>query len=283
MKPKISFPVPIPALRLSVMGGSFTALECARVGSIGIEVYEDRVAACRAVAKDLAERIRARAAEGRSLVVGLATGSTPIPLYEELVRLHRDEGLSLANVVTFNLDEYLGLPADNPESYHAFMAKHLFDHVDVPASQVHIPEGMVSAAEAADHCREYDEAIAATGGIDVQILGIGHNGHIGFNEPGSPRDSRTRLVQLDGVTREAAADTFGGLDAVPTEALTMGVATIMEAREIILFAWGEGKAEAVARAVSETVSPDMPATFLQEHGSVTFVLDQDSASQLNLS
>ena len=255
----------------------------AQMGATRVECHPDKGAACSMVAAELAERIRGRAADGRRLVLGLATGSTPIALYEELVRLHREEGLSLANVITFNLDEYCGLPPENPESYHYFMAKNLFDHVDIPADQVHIPGGMTPDGEVEGHCRAYEEAIVAAGGIDVQILGIGHNGHIGFNEPGSERDTRTRLVQLDGVTRGAAAATFGGIDMVPTEAITMGVATIMEAREILLFAWGEGKAEAVKRALHETVSPDMPATFLQEHGNVTFILDGGSASQLELS
>ena len=250
------------------------------ISSVRVETHADRGGACREVAAGLAKRIRERAAEGRQLVLGLATGSTPIPLYEELVRLHREEGLSFAKVVTFNLDEYCGLPPDNPESYHFFMAKNLFDHVDVPADQVHIPDGMIT--DVAGHCRAYEEAIVDAGGIDVQILGIGHNGHIGFNEPGSARDTRTRLVQLDGVTRGAAADTFGGLDKVPTEAISMGVATIMEAREIVLFAWGEGKAEAVTRALRGPVSADMPATYLQEHKAVTFILDEGAATQLDL-
>jgi len=197
----------------------------------------------------MAALIRARSQVGLGTVLGLATGSTPVGLYRELIRLHREDGLSFAGVMTFNLDEYHGLERSHPETYWRFMHEQLFDHIDIPAAQIHLPDGMVPRSEVFAHCRAYEEAIAAAGGIDLQVLGIGRTGHIGFNEPGSGADSRTRLVTLDTVTRRDAARDFRGEDNVPRHAITMGVGTILEARKVVLLAWGEAKAEVVARAV----------------------------------
>ncbi len=245
-----------------------------------LAVFANSLGASRAVAFEAAELIRARQRDGRGAVLGLATGSTPVNFYAELVRLHREEGLSFANVVTFNLDEYRGLPADHPQSYHRFMRVHLFDHVDIPAGQIHLPDGSVSNAAADARCRDYEEKIRAAGGIDLQILGIGRTGHIGFNEPGSARRSRTRVVTLDPLTRRDAAGDFGGVEHTPRDAITMGVRTILEARRIVLMAWGQHKAGIVRAAIEGEVTPQVTASFLQEHDQAQFVLDQAAASAL---
>ena len=234
----------------------------------------------RIIAHRIAELIRARNAEGRNAVLGLATGSTPIGIYRELIRLHREGGLSFAKVVTFNLDEYLGLPGDHPESYRAFMQRELFAHVDIPAENIHIPDGMISAADLEAHCAAYEEAIRTAGGIDFQLLGIGRTGHIGFNEPGSPRDSRTRRVDLDPITRQDAAASFGGLEKVPEHAISMGCGTILDARRIALLAWGPAKAEIVREALVGPVTDQISASFLRKHPDATFYLDREAAAAL---
>jgi glucosamine-6-phosphate deaminase len=225
--------------------------------------------------------IRERAAEGRPAVLGLATGGTPLPLYRELIRLHRDEGLSFRHVITFNLDEYLGLGCDHPESYWAFMHRNLFDQVDILPENIHLPSGTVAPDEVEAHCAAYDAAIAAAGGIDFQILGIGRTGHIGFNEPGTPIDARTLRIHLDEITRRDAAPAFGGLDQVPVEAITMGCGTILEARRIALMAWGPNKAEIVRQAVEGPVTDQVSASFLQTHPNASFHLDAEAASKLS--
>ena len=211
-------------------------------------------------------------------MLGLATGSTPLPLYAELIRLHREEGLSFRSVLTFNLDEYEGLGAGHPQSYRFFMEKQLFGHLDLPAANIRIPDGL--AKDPARECAEYEAAIRAAGGIDLQILGIGRTGHIGFNEPPSAADSRTRWVHLDDVTRKDNSVFFGDLAQVPHGALTMGVATILEARQVALLAFGEAKAAIVARAIKETPSAACPATWLQHHPACTFHLDAAAAKGL---
>jgi glucosamine-6-phosphate deaminase len=238
-----------------------------------------REASC-IVAGEMAELVRARQREGRPVVLGLATGSTPVSVYAELVRLHREEGLSFANVITFNLDEYCGIRPDHPENFHHFMRVHLFDHVDVPAAAIHLPDGNVPKAAVDAHCREYEEMIRAAGGIDFQILGIGRTGHIGFNEPGSARRSRTRLVTLDPVTRRDAAGFFGGEEHTPRYAITMGISTILEARRIVLMGWGQHKAGILREAIEGEVTSQVTASFLQECEQVHFVLDQVAADAL---
>ena len=245
-----------------------------------LAVFASSLEASRAVAREVAALIRTRQREGRPAVLGLATGSTPVSFYAELVRLHREERLSFANVITFNLDEYRGLAPDHPQSYHHFMRVHLFDHVDVPAANIHRLDGTVAGAAVDAHCREYEEKIRAAGGIDFQILGIGRTGHIGFNEPGSARRSRTRLVTLDPLTRRDAAGDFGGEEHTPRYAITMGVRTILEARRIVLMAWGQHKAGIVRAAIEGEITPQVPASFLQEHDQVHFVLDQAAAGAL---
>ena len=245
-----------------------------------VAVFSDSLEASRGVAGEVAGLIRARQHEGRMAVLGLATGSTPVSLYAELVRLHREERLSFANVITFNLDEYRGLSADHPQSFHHFMRVHLFDHVDLPATGIHLPDGTVPNAAVDAHCRDYEEKIHAAGGIDFQILGIGRTGHIGFNEPGSARRSRTRMVTLDPLTRRDAAGDFGGEERTPRYAITMGVRTILEARRILLMAWGQHKAGVVRAALEGELTPQVTASFLQEHDQARFVLDQAAAGAL---
>ena len=254
-----------------------------RLEHVPLAVFAHRQAASCAVAAEVAGLIRARQRQGRTVVLGLATGSTPVRFYAELVRLHREERLSFANVITFNLDEYRGLSADHPRSYGRFMRRHLFDHVDLPEAQIHLLDGAVPDAAVDAHCREYEEKIRAAGGIDFQILGIGRNGHIGFNEPGSARASRTRLVALDPLTRQDAAGDFGGEEHTPRCAITMGIGTILEARRIVLMAWGRRKAGPVRAAVEGEVTIQAPASFLQDHDQVQFVLDHDAASALTRS
>jgi glucosamine-6-phosphate deaminase len=234
----------------------------------------------RLIGRRIAEVVRSRAAEGRSAVLGLATGSTPIGAYRELIRLHRDEGLSFRHVVTFNLDEYYPMAPDSVHSYHRFMWENLFSQLDIPRQQIHIPRGDLPREQVEAEVRSYEEAIRAAGGIDLQLLGIGRTGHIGFNEPGSGAESRTRLVTLDLVTRKDAAADFFGEDNVAREALTMGVATILEAREILILATGEHKAGIVRRAVEGEVDHEVAATFLQQHPNTTFYLDRAAAAAL---
>jgi glucosamine-6-phosphate deaminase len=243
-------------------------------------IVDDHDELGRLIAHRIADLVRSRRAEGRRAVLGLATGSTPIGVYRELIRLHREEGLSFRNVVSFNLDEYYPMPPASLHSYHRFMWENLFSQLDIPADQVHIPRGDIPREQVEAEVRGYEEAIRAAGGIDLQLLGIGRTGHIGFNEPGSGAESRTRLVTLDLVTRKDAAADFFGEENVPREALTMGVATILEARDIVILATGEHKAAIVRRAVEGEVDHEVAATFLQEHPSTTFYLDRAAAAAL---
>ncbi|MEM6798062.1 MAG: glucosamine-6-phosphate deaminase [Planctomycetota bacterium] len=241
-----------------------------------------RVASC-TVAEQIAALVRGRAAEGRMCVLGLATGSTPTGVYDELIRLHREEGLSFQNVVTFNLDEYFPMRPEELQSYVRFMCEHLFDHVDIRSENFHVPDGAIAEADVAAYCARYEAMIAEAGGIDLQLLGIGRTGHIGFNEPGSGKGSRTRLITLDRVTRRDAASDFFGEENVPARAITMGVGTILAARQVILMAWGEGKASVVAQAVEGPISTSVAASFLQEHPNAQFVIDDAAAEQLTRS
>ncbi|MBL9152323.1 MAG: glucosamine-6-phosphate deaminase [Verrucomicrobiales bacterium] len=243
-------------------------------------IYPDSAEASRGLAAEVSVLIRRRQAEGRGVVLGLATGSTPVPFYRELIRLHREEGLSFANVTTFNLDEYYGLDRHHRESYSQFMRDQLFDHIDIPAENINIPDGTVPLDRVYESCMAYESKIEASGGLDLQILGIGRTGHIGFNEPGSASDSLTRMITLDRVTRQDAAADFLGVHHVPRFAITMGVGTILKARRIVLMAWGENKAGIVREAVEGAVTDQISASFLQEHPNATFLIDQAAASRL---
>jgi glucosamine-6-phosphate deaminase len=213
-------------------------------------------------------------------VLGLATGSTPIGVYRELIRMHREEGLSFADVVTFNLDEYYPMAKDSVHSYHRYMWENLFAHVDIDPDNVHIPPGDLPREQLDEACLRYELEIERAGGVDFQLLGIGKTGHIGFNEPGSGVESRTRVVHLDNVTRLDAAADFFGEHNVPREAVTMGVATILAAREIVIIATGEHKAPIVKRAVEGGVDLEVAATFLQRHPNTTFYVDAAAAADL---
>jgi glucosamine-6-phosphate deaminase len=243
-------------------------------------VVPDHDDIARLVAARIATLVRTRATEGRGCVLGLATGSTPIGVYRELIRMHREEGLSFAHVTTFNLDEYYPMAPDNVHSYHRYMWENFFAHIDIPREQVHIPRGDVPRDAVEQHVSDFEAAIVRAGGIDFQLLGIGKTGHIGFNEPGSGSDSRTRLVALDMVTRRDAAADFFGEENVPREAITMGVATILAAREVAILATGEHKAAIVRRAVEGEVDVAVAATFLQRHGGTTFIVDAAAAADL---
>jgi len=243
-----------------------------------VVVHADKAAAAQAVAVVIRDLVVAKAKVGQTAVLGLATGSTPLPLYAELIRLHREEGLSFRNVVTFNLDEYEGLSGDHDQSYRYFMEQNLFRSLDIRPENTHVPAG--TATDHVRTCADYEASIQAAGGIDLQVLGIGRTGHIGFNEPPSARDSRTRRVHLDEVTRRDNSVFFGDLARVPHGALTMGVGTIMEARQIELLAFGSSKAEIVRRAYCEKPNADCPATWLQLHPACTFHLDPLSDSEL---
>jgi glucosamine-6-phosphate deaminase len=248
-----------------------------RIPAVVEEAYEE---IARRVARRMADIIRSRRAAGAKAVLGLATGSTPIGIYRELIRLHREEGLDFSNVVTFNLDEYYPMAPQSLHSYHRFMWENLFDHVNIEPKNVHIPRGDIARDRIETLCAEYEKAIAEAGGIDFQILGIGQTGHIGFNEPGSSAASRTRLVVLDTITRRVAASDFFGTENVPIEAVTMGVGTILEAREIALLATGEHKAGIVRRAVEGDIDRSVAATFLQRHPNTTVYLDGAAAAEL---
>src|SRR5829696_8173270 len=226
--------------------------------------------------------VRENNSAGRPTVLGLATGSTPVGLYRELIRLHREEGLDLSGVITFNLDEYFPIRPDDPHSYHRWMHETFFDHVNIKKHNIHIPDGLVKKEDVEDYCQRYELAIRKAGGIDVQILGIGRTGHIGFNEPGSTRNSRTRQVTLDPVTRRDAAGDFFGEENVPQQALTMGVGTIMEARKVVLMAFGEHKAPIVVKAVEHPQTEAISASFLQTHPDATFLLDEAAAGELTV-
>ena len=254
-----------------------TGLGRERIRTVIVEDH-DRIGCL--LARRIAQVIQERRAAGKRPVLGLATGSTPIGVYRELIRMHRDEGLSFADVVTFNLDEYYPMDPGSIHSYHRFMWENLFSQLDIPPANVHIPRGDVRRDEVEAECRRYEDAIAAAGGIDLQLLGIGRTGHIGFNEPGSGAESRTRVVTLDLVTRKDTAADFFGEENVPREAITMGVATIFDAREILILATGEHKADIVRRAVEGEVDHEVAATFLQQHPNTTFYLDGPASAAL---
>ena len=234
----------------------------------------------RRIARRIADVIADKRKFGSHAVLGLATGSTPIGIYRELARLHREEGLDFSDVVTFNLDEYYPMRPDSIHSYNRYMWENLFDEINVKPENVHVPRGDVPREEVSTDAEAYERAIREAGGIDIQILGIGKTGHIGFNEPGSGIESRTRLIALDTVTRRDAASDFFGEDNVPTEAITMGVASIMEAREIALLATGEHKSEIIKRAVEGEPDPDVAATYLQMHPNAVFYVDPAAAAYL---
>lgn len=244
------------------------------------QIFATAQAASKAVANEMAEIIRAKQQAGELAILGLATGSTPKRVYAELIRMYREEGLSFHNVVTFNLDEYYPMQPGELQSYHHFMEENFFRHIDIPATQCFLPDGNTPQELVKMTCDQYDEKIKEFGGLDFQLLGIGRNGHIGFNEPGSNGNSCTRLITLDLMTRSDAARDFGSLVQVPRKAITMGVGTILKARRIVLLAWGEHKAGIVQQAIEGPVTEFIPASYLQSHNNVSFVLDETAAAAL---
>jgi glucosamine-6-phosphate deaminase len=228
----------------------------------------------RTAAQIFAERIRKKP----NLVLGLATGGTPVKMYKELIRMHKEEGLNFSKVITYNLDEYLGLSGDHDQSYRYFMNDNLFNHININKANTHVLNG--KAKDAAAECKAYEEAIKKAGGIDIQLLGIGGNGHIAFNEPGSAKDSRTRIVDLTQKTIEDNARFFASANDVPKQALSMGNGTILEAREIVLIADKASKADAISKSIEGSVTEKVPASLLQPHKNTTFVVDKDAASKL---
>lgn len=232
------------------------------------------------VAQEIINLVQQRSKLGKNVVLGLATGSTPIKVYEYLVKAHKEKGVSFSNVITFNLDEYYPMDVASIHSYVRFMKAHLFEHIDIPDHQINIPDGQIPKDKVREYCQNYEQKIEKVGGIDIQVLGIGRTGHIGFNEPGSSLKSKTRLVRLDRVTMLDAASDFFGKENVPSKAITMGVGTILNAKRIILMAWGEGKSKILKQAVEGPVQESVPATFLQHHANCDFIIDQAAATSL---
>jgi glucosamine-6-phosphate deaminase len=247
---------------------------------IPVKIFSSLEEGSRFIGREIAQLIREKDSKGQMTVLGLATGSSPKSLYAELVRLHLDEGLSFKNVITFNLDEYYPIDNDALQSYNRFMKEQLFGKVDIDPANCHIPNGQWKKEEIKQHCIEYEQRIEKAGGIDLQILGIGNNGHIGFNEPGSSIYSRTRLMPLANSTRLSNAQDFQNISQVPRLAITMGISTILKARRIILMAWGQLKASVVQKAVEGNLTEQIPASLLQQHNDCTFVADDVAASEL---
>jgi glucosamine-6-phosphate deaminase len=248
---------------------------------IATKVFDERDSASKFVAREIASLIKEKNKLDKYTVLGLATGSSPLSLYKELVRIHKEEGLSFKNVITFNLDEYYPMDPAEIQSYHRFMHENLFSHIDIAPEHINIPDGTVAVEEIESYCRAYDNKIKSFGGIDIQILGIGRSGHIGFNEPGSQLSDATRLVTLNDITVGDAAKDFNGKENVPRSGITMGVKSIMKANKIFLMAWGDKKADIIKEAAEGPVTSDVPASFLQNHSDALFVLDKTAASRLS--
>jgi glucosamine-6-phosphate deaminase len=211
-------------------------------------------------------------------VLGMATGSTPLLMYKELIRVHREVGLDFSEIVTFNLDEYLGLPKEDEQSYNYYMFQHFFNHINIKQENIYIPDGMMKDVE--QECKQYDRDIQEKGGIDLQVLGIGNNGHIGFNEPDIKFEATTHKVKLDDETINANARFFATIEEVPRFAISMGIKTIMHAKKIVLLASGENKAEVIYRALFEGITPEIPASILQLHQDVTVIVEENAAQLL---
>jgi glucosamine-6-phosphate deaminase len=255
-------------------------LEQTRFEKIHSVIFSDSKNASKIVANEIATLIKKKQKNNQNCVLGLATGSSPISVYNELVRMHKEDGLSFFNVISFNLDEYFPMKKDDIQSYHHFMNEHLFSHVDIKPENIFIPDGDISENEINDYCQSYDEKISKLGGIDFQLLGIGRTGHIGFNEPGSNYDSLTRRIHLNYITRNDARKSFYGIENVPTTAITMGIKTIRKSKRIVLLAWGQNKSSVIKKAIENEIDSNIPASFLQKHSNVTFVLDNSSSSNL---
>jgi len=247
---------------------------------IALNIYPSLKEGSVSVAKEIAKLIRAKQSKKEKCVLGLATGSTPKTLYAELVRMHREDGLSFKNVIAFNLDEYYPIDKDALQSYARFMKVNLFDHIDIDPANCHIPNGELPKEEVKKHCAEYELKIEEIGGVDLQILGIGNNGHIGFNEPGSSIHSKTRLIALENSTRLANSYEFQHISQVPRLAITMGISTILKAKRIVLMAWGPSKAPVIQKSIEGHLTEQIPASLLQQHPDALFVVDEQAAAEL---
>ena len=255
-------------------------LEATRFEKIHSVIFKESKEASKIVAKEIADLIKQKQKQNKNCVLGLATGSSPISVYNELVRMHIEDGLSFSNVISYNLDEYFPMSKVDLQSYVHFMNIHLFDHIDIKKENIHVPNGSISNDKINKYCASYEKSISDSGGIDFQLLGIGRTGHIGFNEPGSNYDSVTRLVHLDYLTRNDARKAFVGIENVPTTAITMGIRTIRKSKRIVLIAWGNNKSFVVRNAIEGEIDSTIPASFLQKHKNVTFVLDQSASEEL---
>ncbi|MAM16495.1 MAG: glucosamine-6-phosphate deaminase, partial [Flavobacteriaceae bacterium] len=242
--------------------------------------FESPEAGSIAVADEICELIRSKQKKNEMCVLGLATGSSPISVYKKLIESHKKKKLSFRNVITFNLDEYFGLEKIDINSYNQFMRDNLFNHIDILPKNIHIPKGKLQSSQVIKYCKDYEQKILKAGGIDLQILGIGRTGHIGFNEPGSNINSQTRLVTLDHLTRFDATPAFNGLDNVPRKAITVGIKTILSAKRIILLAWGTNKSDIIQKAIEGEINSNIPTTYLQNHNNTTVVVDHEAASKL---
>ena len=265
---------------MNISHKSTGALEKTRFEKIHSVIFKDSKEASKIVAKEIADLIIKKQKQNKNCVLGLATGSSPISVYQELVRMHKEEGLSFKNVITFNLDEYYSMDKNDINSYHHFMGIHLFNHIDIDKKNIHIPDGIIKKDKINQYCANYEKQIVDFGGIDFQLLGIGRTGHIGFNEPGSNYSSLTRLVHLDYMTRNDARKSFYGIENVPTTAITMGIRTIRKSKRIVLMAWGNNKSLVVQKAIEGEIDSNIPSSFLQKHNNVTFVLDESASEHL---
>jgi glucosamine-6-phosphate deaminase len=257
--------------------GKFEESRCEKIHNV---IFNSSSEASTLVAQEIAALIREKEALNVPCVLGLATGSSPIKVYEELVRMYKEEGLSFANVITFNLDEYYPMDKSNIQSYYYFMHEHLFDHVDILPENVNVPNGTINSKDIYQYCIDYEMKIKEAGGLDFQLLGIGRTGHVGFNEPGSHLNSATRIITLDHITRVDAAPSFFGIDNVPRKAITMGIGTVLSAKRIVLLAWGANKGSIIKETIEGDVSAYVPATYLQSHNNTTFVLDEEASAAL---
>lgn len=242
--------------------------------------FENSNEASLLIAREICDLIKSKQEKKKNCVIGFATGSSPTKVYQEIIRIHNEESLSFYNVIAFNLDEYFPIEKDDNNSYHHFMNENLFDHIDIPKENINIPSGEISEKEIKKFCSSYEKKIDKNGGIDIQLLGIGRTGHIGFNEPGSHFNSTTRLITLDHTTRFDASKSFNGIENVPSKALTMGIRTIFNAKRIIIMAWGIQKSHIVKKSVENNIKSLIPTTYLQNHKNTTLVLDKECSSEL---
>ena len=254
--------------------------EDSRYEKLHTVIFDNSTIASINIAREVCDLIKSKQEKNKNCVIGFATGSSPTRVYQEFIKIHKEESLSFRNVIAFNLDEYYGIMKDDINSYNHFMHENLFDHIDIPKENINIPSGQIGESKINKYCLEYEEKIKKYGGIDIQLLGIGRTGHIGFNEPGSHFNSSTRLITLDHTTRFDASKTFNGIENVPSKAITMGVRTIFNSKRIIVMAWGIHKSLIVQKSVESSVTSLIPSTYLQNHKNTTLILDKESSSDL---